>query len=103
MEVKYVVIDLSKIDGNKLSEMLEKAYRDGYQKGCECIGSINAPTIPYSGDAWRTVTDYTISTNAINTISANGVGLDSCSVAVGSKLEPPTITLANDITAIKTP
>lgn len=50
MEIKYVVIDLSKIDGDKLSEMLEKAYKDGYQKGRECIGSINAPTIPYTGD-----------------------------------------------------
>ena len=44
MEVKYIVIDLSKIDGDKLSEMLEKAYKDGYQKGRECIESINAPT-----------------------------------------------------------
>lgn len=54
MEIKYVVIDLSKIDGDKLGEMLEKAYKDGYQKGCECIGSINAPTIPYVGDFYTT-------------------------------------------------
>lgn len=56
MEIKYVVIDLSKFDGDKLSEMLEKAYKDGYQKGRECIGSINAPTIPYYGDYYTTTT-----------------------------------------------
>ena len=54
MEVKYVVIDLSKIDGDKLSEMLEKAYKDGYEKGRECINGINAPTIPYVGDYYTT-------------------------------------------------
>ena len=56
MEVKYVVIDLSKIDGDKLSEMLEKAYKDGYEKGRESIGGINAPTIPYVGDYYTTNT-----------------------------------------------
>ena len=94
MEVKYVVIDLSKIDTNKLEEMLTKAYTDGYQKGRECIGGITAPTIPYNGDIWRTVTD---STNAINTISVNGTEINSCGIAVGSELEPHTITLANDV------
>lgn len=100
MEVKYIVIDLSKIDGDKLSEMLEKAYKDGYQKGRECIGSITAPTIPYNGDAWQTVTGYTTSTN---TISVNGTELDSCAIAVGSGLEPHTITLASDVAVAKAP
>ena len=56
MEVKYIVVDLSKIDGDKLSEMLEKAYKDGYEKGRESIGGINAPTIPYVGDYYTTNT-----------------------------------------------
>ena len=103
MDVKYIVIDLSKIDGDKLSEMLEKAYKDGYQKGRECIGSITAPTIPYNGDAWQTVTGYTTSTNAINTIGVNGTELDSCTIAVGSGLESHTITLASDVAVAKAP
>ena len=103
MDVKYIVIDLSKIDTNKLEEMLTKAYTDGYQKGRECVGGITAPTIPYNGDVWQTVTGYTTSANAINTISVNGTELDSCSIAVGSGLEPHTITLASDVSAAKAP
>lgn len=72
MEVKYVVIDLSKIDGDKLSEMLEKAYKDGYQKGRECIGSISAPTIPYAGDYYTTTT------------SASGVEIRGDSLSAGT-------------------
>lgn len=72
MEIKYVVIDLSKIDGDKLSEMLEKAYRDGYQKGRECIGSINAPTIPYTGDYYTTAT------------SASGIEIRGDSLSTGT-------------------
>lgn len=104
MDVKYVVIDLSKIDTNKLEEMLTKAYTDGYQRGRECLGGITAPTIPYNGDTWPTVTGYTTATsNAINTISVNGTELDSCANAVGSSLEPHTITLASDTTVLKNP
>lgn len=99
MDIKYIVIDLSKIDANKLEEMLTKAYTDGYQKGRECIGGITAPTIPYSGDAWQTITGYT---NSTNTISVNEAMLDSCSITAGSGLEPHTVTLTNDVTAIKT-
>lgn len=99
MDIKYVVIDLSKIDVNKLEEMLTKAYSDGYQKGRECIGGITAPTIPYSGDTWQTIPGYTNSTNAI---SVNGAMLESCSIAADSELELHTATLANDVTAIKT-
>ena len=78
MEIKYVVIDLSKFDGDKLSEMLEKAYKDGYQKGRECIGSINAPTIPYYGDYYTTTTSSSgmeirgDSLNTTGTIVVNG-------------------------------
>ena len=101
MDVKYIVIDLSKIDTNKLEEMLTKAYTDGYNRGRESISEITAPTIPYNGDTWQTVTGYT---NAINTISTNGTELDSYSIAVGSGLEPHTITLANDkVAATKAP
>ena len=95
MDVKYIVIDLSKIDTNKLEEMLTKAYTDGYQKGRECIGGITVPTIPYNGDTWQTITGYANSTNT-NTISE----LDSCTIAVDSGLEPHTITLANDVTTV---
>ena len=52
MSVKYVVIDLSKIDGDKLGEMLSKAYEDGYKDGLNSVATINAPTIPYNGDQW---------------------------------------------------
>lgn len=100
MDVKYVVIDLSKIDTNKLEEMLTKAYTDGYQKGRECVGGITAPTIPYNGDTWQTITGYTTSTN---TISVNGTELDSCSIAVDSALKPHTITLASDVAVAKAP
>ena len=100
MNVKYVVIDLSKIDTNKLEEMLTKAYTDGYQKGRECVGGITAPTIPYNGDTWQSITGYTTSTNAI---SVNGTELDSCTIAVGSGLEPHTITLASDVAVTKAP
>lgn len=75
MEVKYIVVDLSKIDGDKLSEMLEKAYKDGYQKGRECIESISAPTIPYVGDYYTTNTIGTaIRGDSLNTgtIIVNG-------------------------------
>lgn len=96
MNVKYVVIDLSKIDTNKLEEMLTKAYTDGYQKGRECIGEITAPTIPYNGDTWQTITGYANSTNSTSAINVNGIKLNSCSVAVDS-------TLTNDATTIKTP
>lgn len=104
MDVKYVVIDLSKIDTNKLEEMLTKAYTDGYQKGRECIGSITAPTIPYNGDTWHTITGYTNSAeSAISGISVKGTELDPCTIAVGSGLELQTITLANDVTLAKAP
>lgn len=99
MNVKYIVIDLSKVNTNKLEEMLTKAYTDGYQKGRECIGGITAPTIPYNGNTWQTITGYANSTNT-NTISVNGTELDSCTIAVGSGLEPHTITLANDVTTV---
>lgn len=92
MDVKYIVIDLSKIDMNKLEEMLTKAYTDGYQKGRECIGGITVPTIPYNGDTWQTITNYATSTNTIN---VDGTKLNSCSAIVDS-------TLADDVTAIKT-
>ena len=101
MDIKYVVIDLSKIDTNKLEEMLTKAYSDGYQKGRECVGGITAPTIPYNGDTWHTITGY--ANSADSAISAKGIELDACTIAVGSGLEPHTITLANDVTMIKNP
>ena len=82
MEIKYVVIDLSKIDGDKLSEMLEKAYKDGYQKGRECIGSINAPTIPYAGDYYTTAT-------SASGMAIRGDSLNSGTIVVnGNSISP---------------
>ena len=81
MEVKYIVVDLSKIDGDKLSEMLEKAYKDGYQKGRECIESINAPTIPYVGDYYTT--------NAIGT-AIRGDSLNTGTIIVNGNSISPT-------------
>lgn len=102
MDVKYVVIDLSKIDTNKLEEMLTKAYTDGYQRGRECVGGITAPTIPYNGDTWQTITNYVNSAeSAISGISVKGTELDSCTIAVGSELEPLAVTIANDVSLIK--
>ena len=87
MEVKYVVIDLSKIDGDKLSEMLEKAYKDGYQKGRECIESINAPTIPYVGDYYTT--------NAIGT-AVRGDSLNTSIIIVnGNNVSPFTDSISS--------
>ena len=82
MEVKYVVIDLSKIDGDKLSEMLEKAYKDGYEKGRECINGINAPTIPYVGDYYTT--------NAIGT-AIRGDSLSTGTIVLKGNSASPTV------------
>ena len=82
MEVKYVVIDLSKIDGDKLSEMLEKAYKDGYEKGRECINGINAPTIPYVGDYYTT--------NSIGT-AIRGDNLNTGTIFVNGNSISPTV------------
>ena len=90
MEIKYVVIDLSKIDGDKLSEMLEKAYKDGYQKGRECIGSINAPTIPYMGDFYTT-------TNTSG-MAIRGDSLNSGTIVVnGNSISPITESAISSI------
>ena len=87
MEVKYIVVDLSKIDGDKLSEMLEKAYKDGYQKGRECIESINAPTIPYVGDYYTT--------NAIGT-AIRGDSLNTSTIIVnGNSVSPITDSISS--------
>lgn len=69
--IKYVVIDMSKLDMDKLSEMLTKAYEEGYKEGIKDYNYINAPTIPYNGDILGAVADYTITTNAVNINDAN--------------------------------
>ena len=82
MEIKYIVVDLSKIDGDKLSEMLEKAYKDGYEKGRECINGINAPTIPYVGDYYTT--------NAIGT-AIRGDSLSTGTIVLKGNSASPTV------------
>lgn len=98
MSVKYVVIDLSKIDGDKLGEMLSKAYEDGYKDGINSVVTINAPTIPYNGDEWNSITGY--STTATNSMTID-TSKSPSGICVGSDLEVPTITLANSVTAVK--
>ena len=103
MSVKYVVIDLSKIDGDKLGEMLSKAYEDGYKDGMNSVVAINAPTIPYNGDAWNSITGYTTTANSM-TIDTSKTPLTSSSgICVGSDLETHTITLANPVKVANSP
>lgn len=103
MAVKYVVIDLSKIDANKLEEMLTKAYTDGYQKGRECIGGITVPTIPYNGDGWSSITGYSTTATNSMAIDASNTSITSSGISVGSALEVPTITLASQTKVANSP
>ena len=101
MAVKYVVIDLSKIDGDKLGEMLSKAYEDGYKDGMNSVVTINAPTIPYNGDGWNSITGY--STTATNSMTIDASNTSSSGICVGSDLEIPTITLASQTKVANSP
>lgn len=102
MRVKYVVIDLSKVDGDKLGEMLSKAYEDGYKDGINSA-VVNAPTIPYCGDGWNSITGYSTTTNSM-TIDTSKTPLTSSSgICVGSDLETHTITLANHTKVANSP
>lgn len=104
MSVKYIVIDLSKIDGDKLGEMLSKAYEDGYKDGMNSVVAINAPTIPYNGDAWNSITGYSTTTAHSMAIDASKTPLTSSSgICVGSDLEAHTITLANHTKVANSP
>ena len=100
MAVKYVVIDLSKIDGDKLGEMLSKAYEDGYKDGINSVITVNAPTIPYNGDGWNSITGYSTTTTNSMTIDASNT---SSGICVGSDLEIPTITLASQTKVANSP
>ena len=103
MKVKYVVIDLSKIDGDKLGEMLSKAYADGFKDGIDSA-VVNAPTIPYCGDGWDSITGYTTTATNSMTIDASKSPLTSSSgICIGSDLEAHTITLANSTKAANSP
>lgn len=103
MNVKYVVIDLSKIDGDKLGEMLSKAYEDGYKDGMNSVVAINAPTIPYNGDGWNSITGYATSATNSMTIDASNTSITSSGISVGSALEVPTITLASQTKVANSP
>ena len=73
--VKYVVIDLSKLDGNKLGEMLTEAYQQGYNDA----KSPNT-TIGYETSPWVTV---------------SGVSMgDSMTMINGVETVPYTLTTA---------
>lgn len=101
MRVKYVVIDLSKIDGDKLGEMLSKAYEDGYKDGLNSA-VVNAPTIPYCGDGWNSVTGYSTTANSM-TIDTSKTPISGSGISVGSAIEVPTITLANHTKVANSP
>ena len=82
MAVKYVVIDLSKIDPNQLSHLLTEAYDAGYKAGKEDIGKINeVPCVPYYGDNWINLTN---SATAATTIDANNVSIHSSGISLGA-------------------
>ena len=102
MRIKYVVIDLSKIDGDKLGEMLSKAYEDGYKDGINSA-VVNAPTIPYCGDGWESITGYATSATNSMTIDASNTLITSSGISVGSALEVPTITLASQTKVANSP
>lgn len=96
MSIKYIVIDLSKIDGDKLGEMLTKAYEDGYKDGVNSVVTINAPTIPYNGDGWDSITGYsTTATNSMAIDTSKTPLTSSNGICIGSDLETHTITLAS--------
>lgn len=79
MSVKYVVIDLSKIDPNQLSQLLTEAYEAGYKAGKENIGKIaDVPSVPYYGDNWTNLATCT------NTIDANNVSIRSTGISLGA-------------------
>ena len=81
MAVKYVVIDLSKIDQTQLSHLLTEAYDAGYKAGKEDIGKTNeVPCVPFYGDNWSTLATCT----ATNTIDANNVSIRSTGISLGA-------------------
>ena len=83
MAVKYVVIDLSKIDPNQLSQLLTEAYEAGYKAGKENIGKINdVPCVPYYGDNWTNLTTCTCT--AANTIDTNNASIRSTGISLGA-------------------
>jgi hypothetical protein len=77
--------------------MLSKAYADGFKDGLDSA-VVNAPTIPYCGDGWNSITNY--STTATNSMTID-TSKSPSGICVGSDLEVPTITLANSVTAVK--
>ena len=103
MNVKYVVIDLSKIDGDKLGEMLSKAYEDGYKDGVNSVVAINAPTIPYNGDGWDSITGYSTTATNSMTIDASKTPLTSSGICIGSNLEANTIRLSGNTKIANSP
>ena len=56
MAVKYVVIDLSKLDGDKLGEMLTEAYQQGY-KDAQRTSNIS---MGYETSPWGTISGVTV-------------------------------------------
>ena len=97
MAVKYVVIDVSKIDPNQLSQLLTEAYDAGYKAGKESIGKINdVPCVPYYGDNWINLT------NSATTIDANNVSIRSTGISLGADTSSITDKIDTLSSAIST-
>ncbi len=97
MAVKYVVIDLSKIDPNQLSQLLTEAYEAGYKAGKENIGKLNdVPSVPYYGDNWS------LTTCTANTIDANNVSIRSSGISLGTDTNSVTDKINTLSSAIST-
>ena len=80
--VKYVVIDLSKLDGDKLGEMLTEAYQQGY-KDAQKASNIS---IGYETSPWNTISGISVGDSITNTVeitscSNTAVSANNCNSA----------------------
>ena len=64
--IKYVVIDLSKLDGDKLGEMLTEAYQQGYKDANSSSTSVGYETSPWESISGVSVGEST--TNSVETV-----------------------------------
>ena len=77
--VKYVVIDLSKLDGNKLGEMLTEAYQQGYNDA----KSPNT-TVGYETSPWATISGIAVGDSMTNAIESIPYTLTATSTSISN-------------------
>ena len=75
--VKYIVIDLSKLDGDKLGEMLTEAYQQGYN---DAKGSNT--TIGYETSPWTSISSIAVGDSITNTVETIPYTLASTSINI---------------------